>query len=151
MMVMGKTLFVDTQSIPFFRMTFVCQTCGKEFKLKEHLTEHERKHKGTATYVCCGKSFFSQANWKRHQCSTHRAAKFFVCSTFQKAFAIKADLVRHKRREKGQISKTCDICGFKAEDISSMKDHVNKHTGEKSHRYTCCEYLMRKFPDQWTS
>lgn len=128
-------------------MTFVCQTCGKEFRLKKHLTEHERKHKGTATYVCCGKSFFSQANWKRHQCSAHGAEKDFKCSTCQKAFAIKADLERHERRERGQLSKTCDICGFKTEDISSMKDHVNKHTGEKSHRCSVCYKQFRYRPN----
>ena len=44
--------------------TYVCEFpgCGKEYKKRHHLKEHERKHTGDMKYACevCGKRFYIQ-------------------------------------------------------------------------------------------
>lgn len=47
---------------------FVCDVCGKGFKLRHHLKEHVRIHSGETPYQCsaCGKKFSHSGNYSRH-------------------------------------------------------------------------------------
>lgn len=45
----------------------VCRFCGKVFRSRSGLSDHERSHNKKAPYRCCNKIFFSRANLKRHR------------------------------------------------------------------------------------
>lgn len=55
------------------RRTFVCTTCGKQFKTMKTLTEHNAVHTGEILYSClfCTKQFNSNANKYSHQKKVH--------------------------------------------------------------------------------
>lgn len=55
------------------RRTFVCTTCGKQFKTMKTLTEHNAVHTGETLYKClfCPKQFNSNANKYSHQKRIH--------------------------------------------------------------------------------
>lgn len=116
----------------------ICKYCGKLYKQSASLSQHERRHTGTATYNCCGKQFFSNATLKRHQCSSHGMNKSYVCVKCGKSFSTGSDLKRHERRENRELKVKCEICGYKEEDVSKMKDHMSKHTGSRCHTCRLC-------------
>jgi KRAB domain-containing zinc finger protein len=106
---------------------YVCSECGKEFQTKSTLSQHERRHRSLAPYVCCGKTFFSTANITRHRCNAHGETKSHMCPICGKGFAIKADLTRHRRKEEKTDFVSCNVCNYKAPSKTYMRDHMNKH------------------------
>ena len=125
------------------KMEYICSTCGKSFKRKSNLKQHENRHMSMAPYLCCGKPFFPKSNMDRHMCSRHGCTKLNVCETCTKSFATNADLLRHQRREAGQKKHICTICGYKEEDSSKLRDHMSKHNGVSLHRCTICQKSYR--------
>ena len=97
---------------------------------KPSLLQHEKRHKNLAPYVCCG-IFFSKANidWE---------TKSHVCPTCGKAFAIRADLTRHRRKEDKNDFLPCNICGYKTPSATYLRDHMNKHETTSSFRCQQC-------------
>ena len=91
----------------------VCRHCGKAYGSKSGLRQHELSHAKVGPHMCCGKIFYSQANLTRHKCNVHEEEKAFACNQCDKNFAIKADLERHRKREKKEFKFTCDMCGEK--------------------------------------
>ena len=59
----------DPQTLPVIRgKGFKCQFCSKTFKLKQHLTSHERVHTGVRPFVCniCHRGFKQSSHLTRH-------------------------------------------------------------------------------------
>ena len=61
-------------------ISFFCSGCGKEYRKRHHLKEHERKHTGDMKYSCdvCSKKFYVHNHMKRHLYS-HTGIKPHVC------------------------------------------------------------------------
>ena len=119
-------------------MAYICSECGKSFNARPSLLQHEKRHKNLAPYVCCGKMFFSKANIERHQCNAHGETKSHVCPTCGKAFAIMADLTRHRRKEDKSDFLPCSICGYKAPSATYLRDHMSKHETTSSFKCQQC-------------
>ena len=116
----------------------LCRICGKQLARRSSLWEHEKRHRKAAPYVCCGRQYFSKANFKRHRCNQHGEKKDFSCINCGASFPIRADLNRHMRRESGLFQQVCEICGLSFDSKSKLLDHKGVHEKVKRHQCTIC-------------
>jgi len=61
------SLFLDAR--PFDERRYKCSFCGKGFKRREHLINHERVHTGEKPFKCdqCDSAFGDPSNWRKHK------------------------------------------------------------------------------------
>ncbi|XP_034488384.1 alpha-protein kinase 1 [Drosophila innubila] len=124
-----STLASDTPAAtPASALT--CPTCRREFKKKEHLTQHVKLHAGLRPFKCseegCDKAFSRKEHLSRHLVS-HSGQKMFTCEDCKKPFSRKDNLNKHKRTHSAQPGETrlhsCEICN---KNFAS-KQHYEKH------------------------
>jgi len=80
--------------------SLTCPTCKREFKKKEHLTQHVKLHAGLRPFKCseegCDKTFSRKEHLSRHLIS-HSGQKMYTCEVCKKPFSRKDNLNKHKR------------------------------------------------------
>lgn len=79
---------------------FVCEICGKSFKVKSNLKEHMASHSETRSFLCpiCGKSLKNRQCLNRHL-FTHGVKQ--TCSICNRNFANATSLGIHQREKHG--------------------------------------------------
>lgn len=82
---------------------FKCLTCGKDFKQKSTLLQHERIHTDSRPYGCpeCGKRFRQQSHLTQHL-RIHANEKPFSCAYCPRSFRQRAILNQHIRIHSGE-------------------------------------------------
>ncbi|XP_059475278.1 endothelial zinc finger protein induced by tumor necrosis factor alpha-like isoform X2 [Neocloeon triangulifer] len=77
---------------------FKCQACGKDFKQKSTLLQHERIHTDARPYGCpeCGKRFRQQSHLTQHL-RIHANEKPYSCAYCERTFRQRAILNQHLR------------------------------------------------------
>ncbi|KAH8361701.1 hypothetical protein KR200_003222 [Drosophila serrata] len=107
----------------------ICPTCNREFKKKEHLTQHVKLHAGLRPFKCsedgCDKAFSRKEHLSRHLIS-HSGQKMYTCEVCRKPFSRKDNLNKHKRIHTQTANETlycCDVCNKNF----ATKLHYEKH------------------------
>lgn len=114
---------------------FKCLTCGKDFKQKSTLLQHERIHTDTRPYGCpeCGKRFRQQSHLTQHL-RIHANEKPYSCAYCPRSFRQRAILNQHLRIHSGEKPFTCHECGKHFRQKAILNQHVRTHQGEQ-HSY----------------
>ncbi|EDX12702.1 GD19092 [Drosophila simulans] len=106
-----------------------CPTCKREFKKKEHLTQHVKLHAGLRPFKCseegCDKTFSRKEHLSRHLVS-HSGQKMYTCEVCKKPFSRKDNLNKHRRIHTQTSTETlycCDVCNKNF----ATKLHYEKH------------------------
>ncbi|EDV49130.1 mucin-5AC [Drosophila erecta] len=107
----------------------ICPTCKREFKKKEHLTQHVKLHAGLRPFKCseegCDKTFSRKEHLSRHLIS-HSGQKMYTCEVCKKPFSRKDNLNKHRRIHTQTATETlycCDVCNKNF----ATKLHYEKH------------------------
>ncbi|KAM4824997.1 uncharacterized protein RHO17_000962 [Thomomys bottae] len=115
-----------------------CDQCGKAFRRRRTLVQHQKIHTGEGLYECgeCGKTFTYKHTFIQHK-TVHTGEKPFECSDCGKAFRFKYKLVQHLRVHTGERPYECTECGRAFGCKSKLVRHQRIHTGAKP--YHCAE------------
>ncbi|KAI8123768.1 Zinc finger protein 358 [Lucilia cuprina] len=131
---------------------YVCNVCGKEFKLSSELRNHlvyhgERKHKCNL----CPKAFFTNATL-RHHLRSHNKEYRLICEVCGKGFIHHTNLREHLKKHTG-AKVTCNICNLKLRKSSLMRHLRTVHIaceGTIESTYRARNHHYRKLL-QWPS
>ncbi|GFR63095.1 zinc finger protein 569 [Elysia marginata] len=82
---------------------FPCSKCGKQFKRKEHLQNHDKRihqSKSKDLFECswCGQQFRHKGHWERHE-AIHNRGPAIRCLTCAETFSSQSKLKRHCQRQ----------------------------------------------------
>jgi len=132
---------------------YQCTVCGRQFRHKGRLDQHQRAHTGKKLFTCtvCDKRFASKGHLIQHQL-THTGDKPCVCSVCEQAFKTKRLLRDHENRHYGDRLYCCCYCekSFTSKDV--LGHHVNLHTSkfECAECGKCCQKFKTIISLQYT-
>lgn len=118
---------------------FWCETCGKQFKRYDLLSDHRRGHNRKRPYACdqCGMMFAKPAYLKNHL-RRHAGERAFPCDQCDKRFFNRYDLVVHQRDHTGERPYQCQECGKSFKRVYVLNKHKKTHSKEKPFRCNVC-------------
>ncbi|XP_039621117.1 zinc finger protein 33A-like isoform X2 [Polypterus senegalus] len=124
-----------------------CPECGKGFRWKSKLREHQTMHFGEKPYFCavCGKRFSYKRSIQRHQV-LHTGEKCHPCPECGKLFTTKEYVQKHQITHTGEHPYPCTQCGRRFKSKPNLKQHQRIHGIGKSY---CCSKCGRSF--KWKS
>ncbi|KAB7493928.1 Zinc finger protein 84 [Armadillidium nasatum] len=136
-----------------------CDQCLETFPRLSLLLRHKQEHT-KRTYECpdCDVPLTSYASFRQHM-KTHKGEKKFKCSDCSMTFIQQSHLITHKRKHTGEKPFSCHHCNTKFKQrshletkpysceyckasflqITTLKRHVNIHSGYKPFSCDLCQ------------
>ena len=129
---------------------YQCNFCGKRFKRRSHLNEHQLLHKlqksGERPELCtiCGKRFLTPSHLRVHMRS-HVEEKPFACQQCSKQFRSMILLRQHLKSHTNERPFKCSSCEKSFRLNYNLKIHMTLHTGERPY---VCQVCGKKWGSQ---
>ncbi|XP_076049237.1 uncharacterized protein LOC143029918 isoform X2 [Oratosquilla oratoria] len=128
---------------------YPCQVCSQVFNSKKDLNYHKKKvHRDEKSFVCeeCGKCFKLRTSLQKHAINWHESGTAqgpFKCDVCPKKFIRRIYLTNHKIRMHGLDKKfVCQMCGNKFMTQNSLTTHMEIHSDVKKFK---CGFCDKKF------
>ncbi|XP_059615539.1 zinc finger protein 883-like [Phlebotomus argentipes] len=117
-----------------------CKYCEKVFTIDTSLQAHLRKHEGSEAEPCevCGVPFTQARDLEHHRRRHHRESRPHKCSSCDKRFGKKCDMIKHQRIHTGEKPFACSICQKSFTHPTSLRNHAAVHSGEKPFQCSVC-------------
>lgn len=124
---------------------FVCDLCGKQFRVSQGLVRHLKEtHERIRNFPCdlCGRMFATKRNVEEHR-RIHTNERPYICDLCGKAFKQKASLFVHNRSHSDLFPFKCSYCAQGFRTKPPLLIHITRHTGEKPYPCDICGRCFR--------
>jgi len=123
-----------------------CSECDYTSKIKSYLLRHFKTNHGTASFMCdtCGNEYRTNKQLKCHLRDKHSGIAFSceLCSFKSPRFR---EVLRHKVRvhDKTSPDYTCEYCGFTTKYKQTLQDHMQSVHDDKIFSCDDCVYTSK--------
>uniref|UniRef100_A0A1I8PH00 Protein krueppel n=1 Tax=Stomoxys calcitrans TaxID=35570 RepID=A0A1I8PH00_STOCA len=109
------------------RNAFLCDICGKSFRMADNLNKHKRCH-SEGQYACeyCDKRFVTPDKQRRHM-RTHTGEKPYRCKFCDRAYTQSNECVKHMKQHLGENIYLCELCPMRFPLVRDMRVHFATH------------------------
>ncbi|XP_063438085.1 zinc finger protein 37-like [Mytilus trossulus] len=123
---------------------YVCEQCGRSFKMRQTLLQHHRVHVKQPFLKCeyCPREFRTYKGKKYHILKDHidKAGEFsfksYICEHCGKPSSSQNEYEEHLKNHDESRTHVCSICGTRWETVAQLKAHKKKHN-VTPFRYRC--------------
>ncbi|XP_050303708.1 zinc finger protein OZF-like [Anthonomus grandis grandis] len=123
---------------------FECETCGKKFKNRQQLNNHNRVHTGEKPYECdvCKLKFTSLQNLFNHKKKHTDKYKIYKCNSCDKSYPTPGELQNHQRVvHTGEKPFLCEICSNSFGSARNLGLHI-RSVHEKNEKCPKCGLML---------
>lgn len=113
-----------------FTSAWNCEPCGRSFKSKGGLLQHNKQiHSGPTPHGCdiCGKRYRDFDTMQQHRQRHLMKDKPFKCDECPRQFIRLSDLLRHVNLHHGESRHRCGFCGKAFDRADHLRDHELSH------------------------
>lgn len=121
--------------------TFVCHICGKLFKTKTNLKDHENFCSGEKPFHCyeCDKQFTTATKLKNHILVKHDQKFNETCKTCGKGFVKRSDYKAHLLTHSPEKKFKCQVCNKTYKTLSNLNYHAKSHNEKLPFNCDICQ------------
>ena len=119
---------------------FECEHCEKRFTGQIQLTNHRNLHLGSKPHKCstCEQTFTTRGELTRHQRYKYRAMPVFA--SVASLFMMTIWMTFFSNRHTMEKPHKCTQCEYASVELSKLKRHMRVHTGERPYSCCICDY-----------
>lgn len=148
----NKKLISHIEYVHLNIVKYRCNICEKAYQFKSDLKDHMIAHGENQKFQCdqCEKSYTRRKRLNDHVRFAHLNTVKYICEYCSKPFRTKAHLLNHLRNVHENSGKySCNYCEKRYSQLSDMRVHVTKHTGERPFECGVCgikftNYMAKK-------
>ncbi len=119
--------------------SYTCDICNKTYRTKNYIQLHLMSHRNEKNFICdqCGRSFYSVSKLNSHS-QVHQNLKL-ECDVCNKVFFTRYNLSKHKKTHTTDTRKKCKLCDNYFKSTNSYRTHMLLHTGIKKYACRYCD------------
>ncbi|XP_016961183.1 zinc finger protein 583 [Drosophila biarmipes] len=134
-----KSLMIHRRQKGCINRNFKCNECEKVFVSPDHLADHQASH-GAHNCQECGIQFDSKEQLSKHMVQGHKRNLRNQCTVCQKVFTMLSTLRDHMRIHTGEKPFLCNICGKSFTQNANLRQHKLRHSETKSFKCELCPH-----------
>ncbi|XP_017473428.1 PREDICTED: transcriptional repressor CTCF-like isoform X1 [Rhagoletis zephyria] len=123
-------------------ITHKCPHCIYRTHKRYMLSRHMRSHSDDRPYICsmCDRGFKTNITLQNHR-NVHLGNKPHPCLSCESRFTTAGDLARHVRyKHTFEKRHKCTECDYATVEMSKLRRHIRAHTGERPYQCPHCTY-----------
>lgn len=123
-------------------MQYSCPHCDYQVDKRFLLSRHMKRHSDDRPFICsvCDRGFKTNHTLQNH-INVHLGRRPHACKLCESRFTTPGDLARHVRyKHTHEKRHKCTECDYATVEMSKLQRHMRAHTGERPYQCPHCTY-----------